>query len=91
MTVQGLIKAYKKHNPNGHYFDDANLKFFGDDLENAAVKFCRIPIGNGTVAVWRYRAIQLNAPIQPYVSVRYFHAQTFEEIEPYLDNYISSN
>ena len=89
MTVQGLIKAYKKHNPNGHYFDDANLKFFGDDLENATVKFCRIPIANGTVAVWRYRAVHLNAPIQPYVSVRYFHAQTFEEVDPYLDTYIA--
>lgn len=81
MTVQGLIEAYKKNCPDGHFFDDETLEFFGDDLDNATVNLCTINTKDGAKAVWKYTANQRNAPVQPYISVHYFNALTFEEEE----------
>lgn len=33
-SVDGLIAAYKRAHPNGHYFDHDTLKFFGERISD---------------------------------------------------------
>lgn len=37
MSVNKLIGEYYKHNPDGHYFDDETLKFFGESRSTMKV------------------------------------------------------
>lgn len=36
-TVYGLMNAYKIKHPDGHFFDDKTLKFFGERLSDMRV------------------------------------------------------
>lgn len=30
MNINEFVREYYRHNPNGHYFDNSTLKFFGE-------------------------------------------------------------
>lgn len=36
-TVDQLVKAYRTAHPNGHYFDEETLRFFGEKLSDMKV------------------------------------------------------
>lgn len=87
MTVQELIQGYRKHNPDGHYFDRAALQFFGEKVDEMEI----IPLGEHDEIMDNYgvihkivclKAIAHNAPAGETAHYTYFDAETFEEIDP---------
>ena len=87
MTVEKLIAEYRKHNPDGHYFDRSTLRFFGERVDEMEI----IPLAGGGVIVDRYgvphevwclKSIAHNAPVGTGLHYTYFDKKTFEEVEP---------
>lgn len=83
MDVQNLIQKYKKHNPDGHFFDKETLKFFGETLSSMYVyknkeKYTD-SLGKEHIC-WCLRSRQRNHPCGPQNAYHYFDHETFEHI-----------
>ena len=76
MTVEELIRNYRKHNPDGHYFDRSALQFFGEKVEEMEI----VPTERADIIC--LKAISHNAPAGETAHYTFFDAKTFEEIDP---------
>lgn len=82
MTVQELIQGYRKHNPDGHYFDKSTLRFFGERVEEMEIMETVIRDRHGKWRkVWCLKSIQHNAPPGQTVHYAYFDRRDFSEVE----------
>ena len=81
MTPTELIRNYKEHNPRGHFFDRATLRFFGERVKDMRVFEVKLADEHGNLRpVYKLRTLQLNAPFKPAISYHYFDRATFEEV-----------
>lgn len=83
MTVSELIWQYKSHNPKGHYFDPATLKFFGERLSEMRVAKDVVTVMDASGRkhhAYCLSSRQRNYPGGPRRKYTYFDAETFEDI-----------
>lgn len=70
MSPTKLRDEYRKRNPNGHFFTENTMAFFGDSMENYRV--------NDAGAYWE---LERKEPVKNGLqSSHYFHKNTFEHI-----------
>lgn len=73
MSPTKLREEYRKHNPDGHFFDDATMEHWGDTMQNFGV--------NDDGEFWElYRKQPVKGGLQ---SSHYFHKQTFKHTPRY--------
>ena len=81
MTAYELRKKYKEHNPDGHYFDEQTLRFFGESMAD-------MKVAKELETVKDYRgnehqcyvltSYQRNHPDGARWATHYFDSQTFD-------------
>lgn len=82
-TVYGLMNAYKAKHPDGHFFDDKTLKFFGERLSEM-----RLLKNTETVKDWSgekhecyvLSRLQRKHPMGPRRTYAYFDVKTLDHI-----------
>ena len=88
MTVYSLIENYNKHHPDGHFFDDNTLRFFGERVSEM-----RVLKKTETITTYRGRkhecyclsSLQRKAPGGARRAYHYFDVETFDSIIPKED------
>ena len=82
MTPYKLADKYYEHHPDGHFFDEETLAFFGEDLSESQVleetEFVKDWNGHPHEC-YVYKGFQHNAPI-PDWHYAYFDVETFDSI-----------
>ena len=84
-NVYELIREYKKHNPDGHFFDRETLKFFGERLSEMRVlkKTVNVTDWDGEHTCHVVSVIQRNNFFGTVSrKYHYFDVNTFEDIHP---------
>lgn len=86
MSVQELIKKYYEHQPNGHYFDEQTLNFFGETVSKMKVLsvFETIKDCFGNIhKCYVLKKYSANYPGGGRWTYAYFDCETFEDITSY--------
>jgi hypothetical protein len=84
MTVYEIKTLYKRNNPEGHFFDNKTMRFFGDTLKNFGVRdggIVKVTTENGVedVEVWElYRKRPVHGGLHGFC--RHFSKKDGEEI-----------
>ena len=83
MKVEDLIINYKEHNPEGHFFDEDTLYFFGEDISEMWIddEPKLIEAYSGEYLCWVLNTIQHNAPegCDP-IKEHYFDVETYHVV-----------
>ena len=83
ITVNQLINGYKQNRPDGHFFDDDTLKFFGERKSDMKVSRDLVKVkdyrGNEHTC-YELKTKQRKAPGGPKDSYHYFDTTTFDEV-----------
>lgn len=84
-TAYGLRDAYYQKRPNGHFFDEATLKFFGETMssmrvlkEKATITDC---MGEKHVC-YVLSSLQKKHPCGPRRKYHYFDIETMDDVIP---------
>ena len=94
MDIQKFAYEYRKHNPDGHFFDKSKMSFYGESIEEMEVVSLS---GRGKIIdsecnerqVWCVKSIShKNVEYGCNVHYTYFDKETFEEVEPRWRNMI---
>ena len=80
MTPKKLIRAYKKSHPDGHFFDDDTLRFFGEKVGEMEVLKNTIPLAGHEGRYYVLSTVQHNHPMGPTKQFVCFNVDTFEPI-----------
>lgn len=82
-TMTGLVSAYYRKHPNGHYFDSQTLKFFGERLsemrllkEKARVK----DVCDEYHTCYVVSSLQRKHPCGPRRKYTYFDVETLDDV-----------
>lgn len=74
MTSSELKQKYERHNPDGHFFDRATMRFFGDTMKNYGVRKTEID----GLPVWElYRRRSVKHGLR---TSKYFDTTRFQEV-----------
>lgn len=80
MTVAGLMSGYKRTHPDGHWFDEATLEFFGEktyEMHVSKRRYCRDVTTGEEFFAWILTSRQRARPGRPLFHTA-FDAKTFE-------------
>lgn len=82
MTPRELISKYKQHNPDGHFFDRDNLKFFGESISDMRIEGTEeIKDYHGEIhTCYVLSTLQKNHPCGATRMKHYFDTETFKFI-----------
>lgn len=85
MTARQLIKLYKEHQPNGHFFDKDTLAFFGEKISEMKVDKNQVVIKDSLGqdhTCYVLKAVQHNYPDPNYIAtgIHYFDSESFDDI-----------
>lgn len=83
MTVYELASKYKEKNPDGHFFDKATLKFFGERIsEMRVLKNTKIikDVSGKRHECYILTSLQRKCPTGPRRQYHYFDHETFKQI-----------
>lgn len=83
MTVGNLIYNYQRNNPDGHFFDEDTLRFFGERRSEM-----RVLKETTTITDWSgdkhecyvLSSLQRKNPFGPRRAYHYFDTATFDEV-----------
>lgn len=88
MSIDKLIGEYYKHNPDGHYFDDETLKFFGESRSTMKVlkQTEKVTDFLGEVhTCYVLSKLSKKYPGGPKRTYAYFDIETFDVITPKIN------
>ena len=86
MTINKLINAYYKKNPDGHFFDPDTLRFFGESLSRMKVLKKTVTVTDTfgeeheCYVVSATRTKDWSGPSKPYTFYHYFDVDTLEAV-----------
>lgn len=85
-TVYGLINAYKKKHPGGHFFDKDTLAFFGEHVHEMRLlkRLAVVEDYDGEHLCYVLSSLQRKAPGGPKTAHHYFDVETLEDIHDKL-------
>lgn len=84
-TAYGLRDAYHKKRPNGHFFDDATLNFFGETMSSMRLLKERATITDSMGEehiCYVLSSLQRKHPGDPRRKYHYFDIETLEDVIP---------
>lgn len=82
-TMNGLISAYYRKHPDGHYFDRETLKFFGERISDMRLLKDRARIKDVCDEVhdcYVVSRLQRKHPCGPRRSYAYFDVETLDDV-----------
>mgnify|MGYP000844540611 FL=1 len=81
--VYGLKAAYQERHPEGHFFDDETLKFFGERLSEMRLLRNQVEVTDLSGEIHKcyvLSSMQRNAPCGPERAYHYFDVDTIDSI-----------
>ena len=78
MTINNFIKKYETHNPEGMFFSEFWLKFFGEDIKRMTVS--NNPIDFMGIKCYELVSVDKNNPYKDKTSKYYFDSKSYEYI-----------
>lgn len=85
ISISWIIAEYKKRHPDGHYFDNDTLKFWGEKICDMRLskRLHYVEVGNSV-----YNCYKLTVPAKdpfddnkPFDHITYFDEQTFSPVK----------
>ena len=84
-NIEELIEEYKRLHPNGHYFDEDTLNFFGESVDKMELLGTDkiFDVFGEETEVYVVRRFQKNHPMGPKYANAYFRVDTLDDISAY--------
>lgn len=79
-----LIREYRRKQPNGHYFDQDTLRFFGERMSEMRLLKKKVTVVECGIEHECYvlSSLQRNAPYGPRRHHAYFDTETLRDVIP---------
>lgn len=84
-TAYGLREAYYQKRPNGHFFDEATLKFFGETMSSMRLLKHKTIVTDSMGehhTCYVLSSLQRKHPCGPRRTYHYFDIETLDDVIP---------